>query len=64
LPAVPAVLGTVLEHAEDRLSVGNVERHDPGFAVYAYALFLPTTVPVGAQAVVEGALLPLPSTSA
>ena len=27
------LLGAFIEHAEDRLPVGNVERHDPGFAV-------------------------------
>src|SRR5688572_25276791 len=27
------LLGAVLEHPEDRLAVGNVERHNPGFAV-------------------------------
>ena len=32
-PQIEHLLGAVLEHAQDRLSVGNVERHDPGFAV-------------------------------
>ena len=32
-PQLGQLLGAVLEHAEDRLAVGNVERDDPGFAV-------------------------------
>ena len=32
-PQRQQLLGALLEHAEDRLSVGDVERDDPGFAV-------------------------------
>jgi hypothetical protein len=32
-PQLRQLLGAVLEHAEDRLAVGNVERDDPGFAI-------------------------------
>jgi hypothetical protein len=32
-PQLEHLLGTVLEHAEDRLAVATVERDDPGFAV-------------------------------
>ena len=32
-PQLEQPLGTLLEHPEDRLSVGHVERDDPGFAV-------------------------------
>ena len=32
-PQLRQLLGAVLEHTEDRLPIGNVERDDPGFAV-------------------------------
>ena len=32
-PAAPPAPRAVLEHTEDRLPIGNVERDDPGFAV-------------------------------